>query len=349
MLLTIKTFLLTIPGIRQLTYAYRLTRERMLFGKTVNVHALPPIFHYWSNRYVRPWFEEIGTTHPEDLFCRYLLEAAKTCAENETPRFISIGSGNGDTEVTVAKMLKEKGLKNFTLECLDINRRMIGRGRELAEAEGVQNHLTFVCADFNHWIPRGKYHAVLANQCLHHVQNLEELFDAVGSALTPKGLFVTSDMIGRNGHQRWPEALAIIEREWQKIPEHYRYNHQRQKNERKFINRDYSKHCFEGIRSQDILPLLIERFSFHAFIAFGNLVDVFVDRAFGHNLDPDNEEDRAFIDRLHAMDEQGFADGTLSPTHLVAVMALPSNPSSSPYYARGLNPQQAVRQEETAP
>ena len=38
------------------------------------------------------------------------------------------------------------------------------------------------------------------------------------------GRFITSDMIGRNGHQRWPEALAIVQEFWRELPKAYRYN-----------------------------------------------------------------------------------------------------------------------------
>ena len=329
------------PSFKQ-AYARRLEQEIANYADDTNVHDLPEIFHYWSNRYVRPWFEAVGTTHPEDLFARYLLEAARS-SDKETPRFLSIGAGNCDAEVNIARDLIDRGLKKFTLECLDINPQMLKRGEAMAREGGVEDQLRFVRADFNDWRPDGHYDGILANQCLHHVQNLEGLFDGIRDGLTEKGLFITSDMIGRNGHQRWPEALEIVEREWQKLPERYRYNHQTKRLESDFVNHDCAVDSFEGIRAQDILPLLLERFSFHVFIAFGNVVDVFIDRGYGHNFDADSEDDRAFIDRLHEIDEQGFADGTLKPTHMVAVMARRDNPAEAPYFARGLSPEKALR------
>lgn len=323
-------------------YARRLEREIANYANDVDVHALPEIFHYWSNKYVRPWFEEVGTTHPEDLFVKYLLEAAKT-VDGERPRFVSIGAGNCDAEAEIARHLIDRGLKDFSLECLDINPNMLERGRQLARERGLENHLSYVQADFNDWRPQGRYDAVLANQCLHHVQNLEGLFSAVESALAPRGLFITSDMIGRNGHQRWPEAERIVRQTWSDLDDHYKYNHQFQRLETEFVNHDCSVDSFEGIRAQDILPLLLDRFSFHVFIAFGNVVDIFIDRGFGHNFDSENENDRAFIDRLHEIDEAGFADGTLTPTHMVAVMARRENAPEQPYFARGLSPERAVR------
>lgn len=326
----------------QSEYKRRLERELTIYADDTNVHDLPEIFHYWSNRYVRPWFEDVGTTHPEDLFARYLIRASEA-TQSQNPRFLSIGSGNCDAEVAIVRDLVDRGLVDFTLECLDINPSMLERGRALATQAGVSQHLCFSQADFNAWRPTGRYEGIMANQCLHHVQNLEGLFDGIHAGLADQGLFVTSDMIGRNGHQRWPEALEIVEREWAELADSYKYNHQNRRLELEFVNHDCSVDSFEGIRAQDILPLLIERFNFQVFIAFGNVVDIFVDRAFGHNFNVEKEEDKAFIDRLHAIDEEGFRQGRLTPTHMVAVLARRDCEIRSPYFARDLSPRQAVR------
>jgi SAM-dependent methyltransferase len=323
-------------------YLRRLEQELANYSDDLDVHALPEIFHYWSNKYIRPWFEGLDTTHPEDLFVNYLLESAEA-SEKSSPRFVSIGAGNCDAEIAIAEELINRGLSHFSLECLDINPSMLARGQDLARDKGLLEHLAFVRADFNAWHPDGQYDAILANQCLHHVQNLEGLFSAIDGALAPKGLFITSDMIGRNGHQRWPEAEAIVAEIWGELDDRYKYNHQLARLEKDFVNHDCSTHSFEGIRAQDILPLLIEHFSFHVFIAFGNVIDLFIDRGFGHNYDASKEEDRAFIDRLHEIDEAGFKDGTLKPTHMVAVMGRRDNPPEQPYFARGLGPEQALR------
>lgn len=41
---------------------------------------------------------------------------------------------------------------------------------------------------------------------------------------------------------------------------------------------------------------------------------------FGPNFDPDNEWDRAFIDRVHALDVEQIENGGIKPTHMMAVM-----------------------------
>jgi hypothetical protein len=181
----------------------------------------------------------------------------------------------------------------------------------------------------------------MANQSLHHVLNQEGLFDAIKHAIDPDGYFVTSDIIGRNGHQRWPEALTEVQRFWAELPAEYRYNRQLNRHEEIYENWDCSNEGFEGIRAQDVLSLLLERFHIHVFIAFANVVDIFVDRSFGHNFNAQAEWDRRFIDRLHAFDEERLRSGKLTPTHLMAVMA--TTPLPNPHWSRGLNPVACVR------
>lgn len=235
-------------------------------------------------------------------------------------RFASLGCGNGDTEVRVAALLVERGVRDFTIDCIDINEAMLERARERADDARVAAQIRTVVGDFNTWRPAGHYAAIMANQSLHHVLNLEDLFAAVESALEPNGRFITSDMIGRNGHLRWPEALAIVQEFWKELPAKYRYNVQLERREKQFKDWDCSGEGFEGIRAQDILRLLVDRFDFELFIPYANVVDPFIDRNVGPHFDGDNPRDREFIDLVHARDEAALQAGTITPTHLSAVM-----------------------------
>jgi SAM-dependent methyltransferase len=155
---------------------------------------------------------------------------------------------------------------------------------------------------------------------LHHVLNLERLFARIKSSLKPAGLFVISDIIGRNGHQRWPEALDIVHEFWRKLPPSYRFNRQLDRYEQLYEDWDCSYESFEGIRSQDILALLLEHFHFQLFIAYANVIDPFVDRSFGPNFDASALWDRAFIDQIHARDDNEINAGRVKPTHMLAVV-----------------------------
>jgi SAM-dependent methyltransferase len=321
-------------------YLERLAQEVSHYRSVENVHDLPDIFNYWADRYLLPKFQPFGFTSPTDFFRTSLL---RLCRDHpgESQRFVSIGAGNCDTEIGIAEQLRAEGMRGFVLECLDINPHMLDRGRRMAQEKQVADVIRFTEADINSWRPRRSYQAVMANQSLHHFLELETLFDKVHDALATGGVFLADDMIGRNGHMRWPEALVIVNRLWSELPERCKYNHQLKRVELEFDNWDCSKEGFEGIRSQDILPLLLERFGFELFVAFGNVIDIFVDRSFGHNFDRSNASDVAFIDRVHAIDENHLERGAITPTHMTAAMV--KDKAATPRIYKHMTPEFCVR------
>jgi hypothetical protein len=304
------------------SYTDRLDAERRNYADKAEVHDLPPIFHYWTSRYVRPMLEGFGFSNPDELFL-VQLEAAYQEAAGRPVHFASLGAGNCDTEVRLGRMLLERGVRDFELHCLDVNEEMLDRGRKAARSASLEKHLKPMPADLNAWQPEHSYDAVIANQALHHLVGLEDLFDAVHETMPAHGRFVASDMIGRNGHLRWPEALVIVQEFWSELPLEYRYNVQLDRFEERFQDWDCSTESFEGARAQDILPALLDRFDFDLFVGFGNVIDPFIDRSFGPHFDPERAWDRAFIDRVHERDEAEIKAGNLTPTHMFAVMRKP--------------------------
>ena len=140
---------------------------------------------------------------------------------------------------------------------------------------------------------------------------------------------------------RWPEALEMVHEFWLQMPEAYRYNLLLNRAEPLYENWDCSHEGFEGIRAQDVLPLLTRYFKFELFLGFGNVVDIFIDRCFGHHFSADREWDRIFIDRVHARDEQAIASGIITPTHMIAVMS--NEEPRTRHYWKGMAPDRFIR------
>ncbi len=299
-------------------YDDRVLQEIERFTDELDISRLPEIFSYWSNGFLRPRLEELGYSYPEDFFAKEIVR--KSDSQAGAVRILSIGSGNCDTEMRIAQLLADRGFDLFHFTCLDLTPAMLERGADLAAASGFAKQFAFEVGDFNHWSPSRTWDMVLANQCLHHVQDLEHLFASIHDAIGREGVFITSDMIGRNGHQRWPEALSILQEFWCELPPEYQYNLALQRQEDEFLDWDCSAYGFEGIRAQDILPLAMQQFGFRFFFAFGNVISPFVDRSFGHHFSPEREWDRNFIDRVNARDDAEIQAGRIKPTHMMAVM-----------------------------
>jgi hypothetical protein len=321
-------------------YNDRVKSELQTFSETQSVYNLPPITHYWSNKHLVPILAPLGFTNAMEMFRMYMV---RVCREKmpETCWFLSIGAGDSAPEINMAEWLIENDIHNFVFECLDLNSEVLDRGEQSACAKGLRENFKFTNADVNSWHPARQYMIILAVQALHHFVELEALFDKIDRALHVDGFFLTDDMIGRNGHQRWPEALAFVAEFWKELPEKYTYNHSLKRFEKKYQNWDCSMYGFEGIRAEDIMPLLVKRFHFDLFIGFGNVVDIFVDRSFGPNFDPENEWDRNFIDRVQALDQSELETGRLKPTHIYA--ALTKKPVAKPKCHKHMTPEFCVR------
>lgn len=321
-------------------YKTRLLNEQAFYEHCDQVHDLPPIFHYWSNKFLLPIEKRFGITDPEQFFCLYTRKQYERLG-NANLAIASIGSGNCEVETRIAGELLEGGCADFSIACLDINQDMLDRGRDHATKKGVAQFIRFQRGDFNHWKPTGDFDVVIANQSLHHVLELESLLKTIKKRLRPGGVFLSSDTIGRNGHVKWPEARKALNPFWDELPERYKYNQQLRRLETELIDHDCSTEGFEGIRAQDILPLLVEYFHFELFIPFANIILTFIDRAFGHNFDPSNEWDRDFIDRVHDRDQQGILSGELKPTQMLAVLR--NEPVETVLVAPTLTPEFCIR------
>ena len=320
-------------------YKDRMDNEIANYKDVENVHDLPDIFHYWSNKYLLPIMSSLEINGINEFFAEYIIDICKRNPER-TIEVVSIGSGNCDQEVDLCKIIVGEEIHNFNFTCLDINPSMLDRGRELATTHDVITYMDFLASDINSLKVEKKYDVCIANQSLHHFLELEVLFDKVKKFISPDGYFLTSDIIGRNGHMRWPEALDVINEIWKDMPDRYKYNHILKRVEKEYENWDCSSDCFEGIRAQDIMPLLLDNFYFEKFCVFGNLIDIFVDRAFGHNFDVNNPDDLRFIDKVALLDEKYILEGKVKPTHLIAAMK--NSPCETLYY-KNLSPSFAVR------
>lgn len=306
-------------------YTSRVAQQIEQYRETKDIHELPDIFHYWSNKYLR---ERLNSIIGADSIAEFYSNALTRVAQrrNEAVQsFVSLGAGACEVEISVTKTLLAKGLDSckFNLQCIEISPFLAERAKtKIAEAK-LDDYISVIQMDLNDWSPQAdSVDAVIANHSLHHMVELEKIFDAIQYSLRKEGAFITNDMIGRNGHMRWPEVKAWIDAMWPMLPERAKYNNQLKRLEPTFLNYDCSSEGFEGIRAQDILFLLVERFDFERFLAYGGLPDVFIDRSFGHNFNTSSACDRGFIDFVQFLNDKLIAIGEIKPTMMFAEMRL---------------------------
>lgn len=309
---------ININGVK---YKIKVVIEKAIFSNVENIHDLPAIHDYWMKNHIIPRLSEFGYHSIEDFFIINLENSLNCTFNNSKMNICSIGSGNCDFEIGLIKELVSRGHVNFNITCIDFNQKMLDRGIHNAKIANIENFLSVINSDFNIWLPEKNYDCYIANMSLHHVLNLEGLFENIRSKMNENSYILVFDIIGRNGHMRWPEALKIVNEYWAKLPIKYKYNNMVNRFQDEYINYDCSNAGFEGIRSQDILPLLNQKFYFTDFFAFANIIEPFIDRSIGKNFDPDVQFDRNQIDEIHARDTMEMEAGNITPTHMLAKLS----------------------------
>lgn len=295
--------------------------EQRHFEGIASFNPLASILGWWAPRYLTPRVQRIFGTATHIQF--YGDPIARLCERGDaTVRVASIGSGDGTVEIQVARYLLEKRrVRNFKLTGFDLSPVLVERASSKIDV-ALAEHVAFACADINSGLAAGSVDVVVFNQVLHHIVELEALFDAVGEILAPDGIVLIRDMIGRNGHRAWPEALEVIDSIWKAMPARYRYHHVHKREYAAFPDIDMSSQSFEGIRAQDILPLLVEHPSLHfsKFYAWGGVVDRFISQGFGPNYDATREDDQAFLHVLSLLTDELNDSGRVKPVQMVAEM-----------------------------
>ncbi len=322
-----------------LDYGERLRRERETFADQRHIHgSLPPSAHRWSNRHIRPKLESLGVPSVEELITAEVSKRAENLQRDVM--VLSLGSGNGDQEISWLRALAEIGVRNVRMRLLEVNPEMQRRARQAAEQGGFADRIDCVVADFNSWQADTEHDVVVGFQALHHVLELEHLYGQIRDSLHPSGVLVVHDMIGRNGHRRWPEALEVIERIWSTLPPELRHNAITGEVDQFYDDIDCAGEGFEGVRAQDVLPVLLDYLHPGLFLAYGNVIDPFVDRVYGGNFDMDRARDRMLIDHLGVLDDTLIDLGSVTPTRLIATF----HPDPQPLRVYGdRTPQHCIR------
>jgi SAM-dependent methyltransferase len=321
----------------RLEYLARRIVERIVYSRTKKVHHLPPIFHYWSNKYLRPVIEKNGFNSPDDFYLQCLKKA------KPGSKILSLASGDCALEEWLANGMIDHGLKEFTFHCTDMNTSVLKRASNRIEKNGLTSFFRLDVVDLNNWNADITYDFVIAHHSLHHMINLETIFSEIEKGLTDDGFFLSCDVIGRNGHKLWPEALEAIQPFWNELPPAHRFDRALGKVTNQFINIDFSEGCFEGIRAQDILPLLISKFDFTFFQAYAGMTLSLIDRRFGWNFDPEVAWDRDWVDRLYARDLQLIEQGKIKPTQMIAAMRKKTSSEKRQNFLHTIDPESCVR------
>jgi len=295
-------------------YKNKLKDEINNYKAVENVHDLPASFSYIGTNYLKKLLKEKLDIESFDELILNHINLIKSSKKEQDIQILSLGSGNCDFEIN---FINKNNLKTH-ITCCEINPHMIKRAKKNAVEKEIDVKITCLECDINKLRLDRTYDIILANHSLHHFVELEHIFNEVNNAMTDNSFFIISDMIGRNGHMYWDNTFDVCNRIWDTLPKEFKYNHLLKKYYKNRIQWDCSLDGFEGIRAQDILPLLDKNFQFKDFGTFFSLINTFTNRDFGHNFDADNHFHRSILDMLWYYDDYFLRNKALKPTQIIA-------------------------------
>lgn len=298
-------------------YSDKLQKELDFYDDVESVHCLPESQHYVNETYLRPLLTRHFGYGSFVEMVQQFADRISGWVGSRPLKVLSVGSGNCDFEIS---LLADHGM-NLRVHCLELNQRMLDRAAEAARERGVVRQLRLVHCDVNELELEESYDLVIGNYALHHFVELERIFDRIHAAMEDHAFFLINEMIGRNGHMFWEPSLDLCNRLWALLPRPMKYNHLLQRDPPLREQWDCSAESFEGVRAQDILPLLDQTFHFVDFAPFYALVNRFTDRDFGPNFDPDQPFDRALLDLVWQIDDLVCSRRLLKPTQMQAAVA----------------------------
>lgn len=295
--------------------------ERLAFTLTPDYQAdtLPPIFNYWSNRYVRPKLEALGYHSPEDFFLQAAIAQAERRLPQDVLRVLSLGSGAAHMELRLLRELLQRNIR-ATVECVDLNPRLKAMAETEARALGVSDHFRFSTRDCNKPVVGASFDVIIVNQFFHHVEDLATFCESIDRQLDANGIVVTSDVVGRNGHVLWPTVNARVQAWWRKLPESKRFDRYFGSIQSSYRAVDHSAYSNEGVQAQGVVSALQHQFDFELFLTYGAVVMPFVERRIGFNFSPESTADIVFMDSVAADDEVGVAEHKYPASNMMALL-----------------------------
>jgi len=279
-------------------------------------------FQYLERTLFHTWFDQEVAVHANEI---------------DRPRILSLGCGYGGHELSIAAKLR----KPFELIAVDLNPKLFGEAER--RVQDTRLDIEFIATDLNFIsISPVSFDVIYAHASLHHILNLEHLFEQIHRGLKDNGRLIVLDIIGKNRVIFWKEnvefAAAVIKR----MPLRYRsplgkglsFASMPLSRKRFFLRHlpfdpysIISKYAepagqvgMEGIRQEEIEALMQQRFTPLKLFKYNAFMRMICTSPYsGPRLHPAIRKDRKYLEKLIDLDNQQIASGKLRPTEMFGV------------------------------
>jgi len=272
----------------------------------------------------RNWNERISG-HPERDWMDVALSHGAIPAN---ARILSIACGNGANEVAWLGRCRAAGIPVAHMTAFDVSASRIAAARNRAAEAGFADETTFLEDGFDTFnADAGAFDVIIAENALHHAQNLDVLLDRMKVWLRPGGSLIVRDFVGPSRFQWTNEQVGHADRLLTEMPERLRRRHGSGAVKTRFLRTGtwlmHLSDPSEAAHSSEILDGLRGRFREELLVGMGGTVLqlVFEDIA-GNFLDPDDAEAMEHLHRAIETENALIRDGVLPDDFVFGIFRL---------------------------
>ncbi|MEP6800829.1 MAG: methyltransferase domain-containing protein [Acidobacteriota bacterium] len=275
--------------------------------------ALAPLV--WTNaRVVREYLHERVSGHPG---CDWVTWMLSRHARGPDLSALVLGGGEGWLERVLARDPRIGRVMG-----VDIAGEAIEEAERLAKEEGLSDRIRHQVVDLDRDpVPGGPYDLVLAHDAIHHVRDLEGLFERISRALAPGGTLLFCEYVGPRRFDFDARRQAILDDALRSLPEKYR----RLQDGRGLATRGHRtdpvelaiRDPSEAVRSDEILPVLRRSMEVVEEIPYGGglLAPLLFELIL--NFEEGNAVDDAVLGGLCERERSLMAEGELDSDYVV--------------------------------
>ncbi len=175
----------------------------------------------------------------------------------------------------------------------------------------ADSSVELVTGDLNELADYGeRYDVIVCVSGLHHIVELERVIGFARDVLIEGGEFWSiGEAIGRNGNRLWAADYDAANAFFRSLPDRLRHNRASGSVDADLPDADYSSGTFEGIRSEDIEPLLSRMLEPVELYRRNCFLWRVVNLAYADNYDMDDQGDRAFLQAAVRAELERFRAG----------------------------------------
>lgn len=257
-------------------------------------------------------------------------------------RALSLGCGDGCLE-------RHGAVIDVFHKCdaFDISAPAIDIAKKKAEELRILERVNYDVADINKMrLKKYHYDVAFCSMSLHHFENLEHILKEINESLKEGGLFIVNEYIGPNRFQWTDKQFSIANELLRLLPERYRIDPStgtiRQSINRQTVRQMVEVDPSEAVRSEDIFPLINERFHVVQKIDWGGTIINLLLEDIILNFNEDRPDDMALLNLIFHIEKLLIREGVLTSDFSLIVARKRSSRSTLPLFHKIFKPKDEV-------